>query len=422
MWYIGSDGEIDAVGYATSPDGTTWTKYAGNPVMSAGPAGSFDDASVWPGTVLYDGQEYQMWYTGEKNASEFTWAIGYAESDDGLSWTRHSDPVIAPHAAWNDWLTYAPTVVFDGSVYRMWFAGHSGEWVSIGHAVSTDGVEWSNYWGNPVINRNVALDVSSAIYDESAGSYRLWATDAIDEGFYAFTSDCCTTVFASIIPAAAYAAGAGGSFYETDIDLSNAGEMDADYTFIWRPRGMTGGEPVTSELFTLGAGQSVRYSNVLSEIFGFEPGVFGALVVDSSSSDLHAMARIANTPLEPGTGTFGQALAAIRPGDCTGHDVKRRLLFGTENADMRFNVGCINFSTKAARVSLELHRSDGTLLGTESLILLPWANDQINLIFDAYRPVTGYVDYWSELATGSVYCYGSVLDNVTSDPTTIPPM
>jgi hypothetical protein len=422
MWYIGSDGEVDAVGYATSPDGTTWTKHAGNPVMSTGPAGSFDDASVWPGTVLFDGDKYRMWYTGEKDADDFIWAIGYAESEDGLSWTRHPEPVVAPDAAWKDWLAYAPTVVFDGSVYRMWHAGHSGSSIGIGHATSTDGVVWADYWNNPVITRGVVLDVSSAIYDDTVGSYRLWATDAVDEGFYAFTSDCCATVFASIIPAAAYAAGAEGSFYETDLDLSNAGAADAEYSFTWRPRGMTTSGAVTSDTFTLGAGQSVRYSNVLAEVFDFEPGVFGALVIDSTSPDLHAMARIANTPQEPGAGSFGQALSAVRPGDCTGHGVKRRLLFGTENADMRFNVGCINFSSEAARVSFELHRSDGTLLGTESLILLPWANDQLNLIFDPYRPVAGSVDYWNDLATGSVYCYGSLLDNVTSDPTTIPPM
>ena len=73
-------------------------------------------------------------------------------------------------------------------------------------------------------------------------------------------------------------------------------------------------------------------------------------------------------------------------------------------------------------VSFELYASDGTMLGTESLILMPWSNDQINRIFEPYRPVTGYVDYWSDLSTGSVYCYGSVLDNAPSDPTTVPPM
>ena len=41
-----------------------------------------------------------------------------------------------------------------------------------------------------------------------------------------------------------------------------------------------------------------------------------------------------------------------------------------EHAEMRFNVGCVNASDTATRVSFELYRSDGTLLATESLILM----------------------------------------------------
>ncbi len=89
---------------------------------------------------------------------------------------------------------------------------------------------------------------------------------------------------------------------------------------------------------------------------------------------------------------------------------------------MQFNVGCLNASNTATRVDFEIFAADGTMLGEENLILLPWSNDQLKRIFDQYHPVTGHVDFWSAAATGQIYCYGSVLDNVTSDPTTIPPM
>ena len=45
-----------------------------------------------------------------------------------------------------------------------------------------------------------------------------------------------------------------------------------------------------------------------------------------------------------------------------------------------------------ARVSFELYRADGTLLGTDSVVLMPWSNDQINRIFDPYHPVTGWLN------------------------------
>ena len=225
-----------------------------------------------------------------------------------------------------------------------------------------------------------------------------------------------------VIPAAAYAAGAEGAFFETDVDLSNAGDTDLEYRFSWLPRSGNNKDPLQSETFTLGAGRSVRYANVLAEVFDLEPDAYGALRIDATSGSLHALARIANTPREADEGSFGQAMAAVRPCDCSGIHERRRLLFGTEDDEMRFNVGCLNASDTAARVSFELYSSDGTLLGAESLILFPWSNNQLDRIFDAYQPVTGYVDYWSDTAGGNIYCYGSVLDNVTSDPTTIPPM
>jgi len=421
MWYAGNDGEVAGVGYATSPDGSTWTKHAGNPIMAVGEAGSFDGGTIWPGTVLFDGETYRMWYTGDRQIGGFDWTIGYAESEDGLSWIRHPEPVVEPGDGWDSLFVYAPWVLLDGPIHRMWYAGFDGGAIRIGYAESTDGVTWTKYFGNPVLVRSYWTCNPHVLYDDEIGTYWMWYRNHDDDSFGLATSDCCTTTHPMFIPAAAYAAGAEGSFYVTDLDLANAGRADAEYLFSWLPRGGNNRDPVQSELFTLGAGQSVRYSNVLAEVFDLSPDAVGALRIDATSADLNALVRIANAPQQPGAGSFGQAMAAIRLDDCSGPGERRRLLFGTENADARFNVGCLNATDGAARVAFELYRSDGTLLGTESLILLPWSNDQLNRIFGPYEPVTGYVDYWSDLTRGSVYCYGSLLDNVTSDPTTISP-
>jgi hypothetical protein len=73
-------------------------------------------------------------------------------------------------------------------------------------------------------------------------------------------------------------------------------------------------------------------------------------------------------------------------------------------------------------VDLELFDMEGSSLGTERMILLPWGNDQINRVFEDFAPITGYVEVSTPASAGAFYCYGSVLDNTTSDPTTIPPM
>ena len=422
LWYQGGDGELYAVGYATSPDGSAWTKYAENPIMDAGPSGSFDDGAVMPCTVMVRGGLYQMWYTSTRDygyLGEWDWQIGYAESDDGLTWTRRSEPVLESAGD-----LVSPSVYFDGVQYHMWYESLSvaGK-ADIAYAVSPDGLEWTEYWANPVLGSSGdQYEFPNVLYNENTGSYEMWYRDINTMSIRRATSDCCSTIFPSIIPAAAYAAGAEGSFYETDIDVSNAGATDADYRFSWMPRGENNSDAIESELFTLGAGMSVRYTNVLAEVFDLEPDAFGALAIDASSRNLLAMARIANTPQEEIAGTFGQSMPAISVDDFVPRGERRRLLFGTEHAEMRFNVGCMNASDTATRVNFELFAADGTLLGTEDVVIMPWSNEQLNRVFDPYHPVIGCVDFWTDIAATQIYCYGSVLDNVTSDPMTVPPL
>ena len=65
--------------------------------------------------------------------------------------------------------------------------------------------------------------------------------------------------------------------------------------------------------------------------------------------------------------------------------------------------------------------SHGEHLARKVRVLAPYSNMQINKIFESYAPVQGYVDVWTDTADAYVYCYGSVLDNETSDPTTVLP-
>jgi predicted GH43/DUF377 family glycosyl hydrolase len=417
MWYTGGDGEVGRVGYATSPDGSTWTKHPGNPVMDVGASGAFDDLGVWPGEVLFDGSRYRMWYTGAHGtiSSDWDWRIGYAESDDGLSWIRHPAPVLEP-AGWEGTIVYAPAVLFDGARYHMWYTAGG---VDIGYAVSPDGIQWVRYFANPVVGNGMA---HPAVLGDPDGGYEMWYTNAYDFSIRRATSACCSTMYASFIPAAAFAAGAHGSFFQTDLDLSNAGDQPVEYQLVWLPRGEQNGVPSGNPVyFTLGAGMSVRYANVLSEAFELEPDALGALAI-VSSSPLLAMSRTYNLPGDGSSGTYGQSIPAVTAEEMIPHDERRRILFGTENAAMRTNVGCQNATGGVVPVKLELFDMEGTSLATETLVLLPWGNDQVNRIFADFAPITGYVEVWTLVTGGAFYCYGSVLDNVTSDPTTIPPM
>ena len=180
MWYGGNDGQVCRAGYATSPDGSLWTKHP-DPVMDVGPPGSFDAQWVLLDTVIVRDGYYQAWYWAA--ASQGVWRIGYAESDNGLSWTKHPGPVINSG--------FSPEVLFDGQLYSMWYSvGVSGD-ADISYAVSPDGVGWIPYSGNPVIE-DAALP--AVVYNSEDGIYEMWY-GAYDFSIRRATSSCCGPVF-----------------------------------------------------------------------------------------------------------------------------------------------------------------------------------------------------------------------------------
>jgi predicted GH43/DUF377 family glycosyl hydrolase len=428
MWYSGSshDGTV-RVGYATSPDGSVWTKSEHNPVMDVGPPGSWESLGVSSSTVIFDGDVYRLWYVGATLEPTFVARIGYAESPDGIVWNRRSEPVLDVGTASDSFdrrVVAHPEVVFDGNLYHMWYAGDDQDsHRRIGYATSADGIEWAKYPDNPVLERPIyEVDLPNVLIEGSA--FRMWFEDDDGSAYWTnlATSDCCVPMnFQQFIPAAAVASGAQGSFYQTDVDLSNAGDQPVEYQLLWLPRGENNEEPMTSDAFTLGAGMSVRYENVLAEIFQLQPNSLGAIGIMSTSPNLMAMSRTYNIPSTEVAGTFGQAMPAVEAFDFIQSGEVRRILFASEHADLRTNVGCQNGNNVLTAVNLELYDAEGNHLDTERMLLDPWSNDQLNQVFDAYRPVIGYVDVSTPMPNRSFYCYGSVLDNVTSDPTTILP-
>jgi len=181
MWYAGGDGTNFRIGYATSPDGITWTKSDSNPVMDVGPPGSWDDERVNPGAVIFDGSSYKMWYTGYDG---FFRRTGYATSPDGITWTKSdSNPVMDVGAAgeWDDTWAIISAVIFNGSDYQGWYPGGGGPNANFrtGYATSPDGITWTKSDSNHVMDFGAAGEwdgasagVGAVIYNGSI--YEMW--------------------------------------------------------------------------------------------------------------------------------------------------------------------------------------------------------------------------------------------------------
>jgi predicted GH43/DUF377 family glycosyl hydrolase len=190
MWYSGTaeDGGGPAVFLATSANGTTWTRANGGAPVLTGTAGAFDQNGVYGADVVYDPADatapFRMWYSGR---SDVFGGIGYATSTNGLTWAKFGTPLPTPvlnhgPAGSADSFTAAdPSVLKDGSVWKMWYTGDDSSKKRIAYATSPDGVTW-NKGGkviapeDPGVSANIAFGAFAPSVWKTGSTYSMLLT------------------------------------------------------------------------------------------------------------------------------------------------------------------------------------------------------------------------------------------------------
>ena len=196
-WYGGADGEVIRVGYATSSDGSVWTKHGPVIGLDVGPPGSWYDWGLVPGTVIFRDGLYQMWFFAARTVGpgDYDWRVGYAWSNDGMNWNMLPDPVLGPRPPNNRFFVIGLNVVFDGFGYHMWYT--TDEYppgsINIAYAVSPDGIEWTRYPWNPVVGGGSGP--TAVLRGEDSGEYTMWYTDRPGLSIRRANSECCPGVF-----------------------------------------------------------------------------------------------------------------------------------------------------------------------------------------------------------------------------------
>lgn len=139
-------------------NGKGFSKYGGNPILTVDSVGSWDESHVFDPCVIYDHDEqiFKMWYRGVNSTGVA--CIGYATSLDGLSWTKYgSNPVLSPQSGWegNKAIGLAAVIKESATNYKMLYAAWGVDpniSSSIGLATSSDGISWAKYGSNPVLS------------------------------------------------------------------------------------------------------------------------------------------------------------------------------------------------------------------------------------------------------------------------------
>jgi len=164
-----------------------WTKYTGNPVMQSGQPGSWDDQDIYPCPVLFRDSVYHLWYTGYDGTADWRYTrSGYARSTDGITWTKHTTPVldVGNSGSWDSYDAEACAVLYDSAQFKMWYSGYSSAQVyqQVGYATGVNETTWTKRT-NPVLAPG-----SSGSWDRAAvmwpyvlrsspgGGFKMWYT------------------------------------------------------------------------------------------------------------------------------------------------------------------------------------------------------------------------------------------------------
>lgn len=174
-------------------DGVTFhvsqaTKHPQNPVLMPGVPGEWDSLQVsWPGTVLYDAEDrlFRCWYSGlDAIASDRppgVWATGYAESRDGVNWTKPTLGQLTHRGRCTnrivvDWSKYVHSGVWlnpdrgdrERKFLALWVAVADERW-AMALASSPDGKAWRHErTAYKEVDTPGHLYVISVLYDDAA--------------------------------------------------------------------------------------------------------------------------------------------------------------------------------------------------------------------------------------------------------------
>ncbi len=183
-WYTGWNGQTEhlgngitrkinfRIGYATSSDGTQWTKTAGSAgagaVVGLGDPGEPDAKGAAHPHVLKTGGSYRMWYEAYDGQ---TWRILYATSADGVSWSKQGLALGPGGSGVKDEQGLRNPLVFSrGANYELWYQGRSNSAPNyhILRATSPDGITWTKVSQEVVLHPTPPLAGDESILADSA--------------------------------------------------------------------------------------------------------------------------------------------------------------------------------------------------------------------------------------------------------------
>lgn len=219
---------------------------------------------------------------------------------------------------------------------------------------------------------------------------------------------------------AAHVGGAAGTNWRTDLEVHNPGPTAVVFELALLRENQDNLSPSIQTL-SLGPGMSVRYEDVLLNVFGVEGA--GALRVTPASGTIMVNSRTYNRDFDR---TYGQFIAGEVAGEAIAFGQEGQLiqLSTSESAfsGFRTNIGFINTTPLTIEVMVEAP-GPNEVLHFFRTSLLPYEYVQLENAIGLLISQPGD-NHTARVSTttpgGSLLAYASVVDNLSGDPVYIP--
>lgn len=208
----------------------------------------------------------------------------------------------------------------------------------------------------------------------------------------------------------------GFASWRSDIRLFNAGSAPAPVTLTYYPGGNAPG-PAPLNL-TINAGEVRAIDNALQTLFGLTNSGGQMIVTTPAATNLVVTARTYN---QTATGTYGQFIPGVTPAQSAAAGKSLQLLQLETSDRFRTNIGVSETTGQPVSVDVTVIPSDSKITAKISMDLLPYEFRQFSLNdFGLGTLYNARVTVKATSGAGRVTAYGSVIDQITQDPTYVP--
>ena len=221
-----------------------------------------------------------------------------------------------------------------------------------------------------------------------------------------------------VLPAVASTRGVGGSFFKTSLQLFNPYGSAFSGKLVYHPLGVSGSPADPSLDFSLAAGETVGYDDVLVAMGQTGLGTLDVNVPNASASPV-IVARVFNDGGALGTSGFTEE--AVSPSESgSGSRVLKPNTIGylvapSDLTAFRFNIG-VRTLASGVSMSIYVQNAAGSVVFLTQKSLGPnlFLQEEASAFLGTALPPGGTVKI--QVLGGSVIVYGAMADNTTQDP------